>query len=173
MPKNYQKLSKIAPKFPKKCPKMCPKQSVKNFFWQSVKNPFWTFFETVCPKIRPSKKSGYPSVKKSVRHKKGRSVGGYSRHSRHFVSTEVVRVGHGGSALLFTHHLFGFGYYQVAFVILRGRFAHAQPCHMTIGSLVHWLIGSLAQPCWLNACAGISRGHWLIGSLAHWSSLVG
>ena len=55
-----------------------------------------------------------------------------------------------------------------AFVILQGRFAHAQPCHLTIGSLVHWLIGSLAQPCWLSACADIARGHWLIGSLAHW-----
>ena len=30
-----------------------------------------TFFETVCPKIRLSKKSVRPSAKKSIRHKKG------------------------------------------------------------------------------------------------------
>ena len=86
MPINFPKFAKIcqncpkiAQKSPNKCPKKCPKQSVKNFFWQSVKNLLRTFFETVRSKIRPSKKSVFPFVQKFVRHKKGRSVWGYVR----------------------------------------------------------------------------------------------
>ena len=74
-PKNCLKFVKICQNLPKNCPKKCAKQSVKNFFWQSVKNPLRTFFETVRPKIRPSKKSVCPSFNKSVRHEKGQFVG--------------------------------------------------------------------------------------------------
>ena len=69
------------PKIAKICPKIahkkCPKQSVKNFFDNPFENPQRTFFETVRTKIHPSKKSVCLPVKKSVRHKKGPTVGGY------------------------------------------------------------------------------------------------
>ena len=71
---------KFAPKLPKVakiCPKIGHKLSKNNQLRTLFDNPSRTFFETVRPKIHLSKKSVCPSIKKSVHHEKGPSVGAY------------------------------------------------------------------------------------------------
>ena len=141
--------------------KKCPKQSVRNFFDNPFDNLLRTFFETVRPKIRPSKKSVCPSVKKSVRHKKGPAVGGYPQGLRPlgFLALELSRNNIHQDTLGFSHNV------SICF------FLFLQPCYpLSISPARAKLSGNSQSTSVIRAPAGhLSRhaGCSLMSAVCH------